>query len=189
MKDYNLEFSMYYINTDNFKQKTAEILISVISNSRLFEQMQFSSYAHIEFEKDDKVHRFAKVIEFDKFNRSKTNCLIFDLKRTSFNNGEYDKCFVYRSNNYKESTYGFCFLNTETGKNNHIFNIDETPDELCHKITQTLHTLYNKPIYDYYAKQYDAVKGRNGLSAKDVPVVTDYNKLMEDMEKRYKLAI
>lgn len=179
MKEYKLEFGKYYIDTNNFKQRNAEILVSMIGMSRLQEFMQFAGYAHIEFDESDVKHRYPIVTELEKFSRSKTNCIIYDLSDNSFNHKKFDKCFIYRSNNHKEPMFGFVMLNTETGRINHVYDIDELPDCLCQRFSQVFYTLYNDDMYNHYATKYDAVKERNGLTKIDVPSGKDFEEINE----------
>lgn len=183
MKEYNLEFSVYYINTDNFKQKNAEILISTFANSRIHEHLSFAGYANIEFSDDDRKHRYPHITELEKFARSKTNCLVFNMHKSGHND-KFDKCFIYRSNNHREPTYGYVFYNTETGEMNHVWGVTEAYDALCIRITQTLNLMINTPLYDFYSKKFDAAKERNGLTKKDIPNLGDYNKMLEELEQR-----
>lgn len=182
MKEYNLEFNMFYLNADNFKEKNARILVATIANARLNDFMKFSCFAHIDFDESDKKHQFPHVTEFEKYNRTKTNCIVYDLTDNANNQRYYDKCFIYRTNSPHFSTYGFVFYNSETGKCNHIYNIEEEYDVICVKLMQSFLTMFNKPLFDFYAKKYDCTKGRNGLTVQDTPGIVEYEKMKQYMD-------
>ena len=87
---YNFEFWRWNFNCDNFKQRPAQILINTIIGGRLVNDMEFESYGHIEFAPEDKSNRYPTVSYLDDFTRSKTNCLIFNLKETDKNKNYYN---------------------------------------------------------------------------------------------------
>lgn len=181
--DYKLEFILCYLNADNFKEKSARNLMNVIGGSRMMNFMTFDSFGHIDFAEDDSTHSHPLVSKLDKFSRSKTNCLIYDLKENIYNRAEYDKCFIYRSNGYREPSFGFVFLNTETNKCKHIFNIDELPDALCIKFMQVFNRMLESPIYDIYIKKWDALKGRKGLTREQIPSETEYQEVVKKFKE------
>lgn len=181
--DYKLEFILCYLSTDNFKEKSARNLMNVIGGSRMMNFMTFDSFGHIDFAEDDNTHSHPLVSKLDKFSRSKTNCLIYDLKENIYNRAEYDKCFIYRSNGYREPSLGFVFLNTETNKCKHIFNIDEIPDALCIKFSEVFNAMLKSPIYNFYVKKYDSIKERNGLTKDDVPSVYEYKRVVKKFKE------
>lgn len=185
MNEYNLEFNYNYIDTDNFKQKSANILVSTIAGSRLNDYMKFSAWAHIDFNDEDKLHKYPHITELDKFSRSKTNCIIYDLVSNPYNNDNiYDKCFIYRSNNSKDSTYGFIMYNTITGKSSHIFYIIEIYDALCVRLIQFFNTLSKKHLFDYYNHRFYCCNNQYGLTLNDCPSLIDYNNIIDNYNKK-----
>lgn len=178
MCDYKLKFIMCYLTTDNFREKSARLLMETFTQSRMNNFMKFDSFARIDFAEDDRKHERPMVTKFDKFNRSRTNCLIYDLVENIYNRNEYDKCFIYRSNGYRDSSYGCVFLNTKTGRTKHVFGIEELPDAICVKLMQIFNSMLNGPIIDFYSRKWDAIKNRNGLSQIDTPPETEYRKMI-----------
>ena len=155
---YNFEFWRWNFNCDNFKQRPAQILLNTIIGSRLINDMSFESYGHIEFAAEDTSHRYPEISYLDAYTRSKTNCLIFDLKETDKNRNYYDKCFIYHSTSTQDGNYGYVFYNTETKEMVHKYFIVHEDDELCRKLTESFYTLMNKPIIDKYVEKIKNTK-------------------------------
>lgn len=184
MKTYNLEFNMPYIDVDNFKQKPMSILISMITNSRLGEHMVFEGTGNITFESKDVKHYKPIVTVLDKYNRLKSNCLVFHLPITTCNRRYFDKLVIYYTAGSKIPSYGYVLHNSKTGKSAHIYCLDYDNINLLKCLNQTFNTLYNREIYDYYTKKNDAIKGRHGLTPADCPTVIEYNDIIHRMELR-----
>ena len=93
--NYELDLAINYQVFDNFKQKAALILQGLFANGRMIDYAKFSTYATIIplNERNNKI----TVEEQDRFNRAKTNCLIFNLTYNKWNPGKYDKLFIYYS--------------------------------------------------------------------------------------------
>lgn len=134
----NVEFTHCYFNCNNFKQKDVEMLLYVISQSRLIHDMKFGGYAVISFdEENDKPHRYPEIKFADdngndlQFNRKGTNCLMFDLYKTD-KNPTYDKLFLYHTTakNGQGVWYGWIIYNTKTKKYSHRFFIEHDTQEL-----------------------------------------------------------
>lgn len=158
---YNFEFWRWSFPCDNFKKKQAQLIINTIGGSRLCMDMSFESYGHIEFEPEDKHNRYPEISYLEDFNRLKTNCLIYNLKNTSKNQGVYDKCFIYHSAGSNEGNYGYVFYNTETGKMLHKYFVEHEYDALCVTLNKTFNTLFKEPVYKFYSNKYDSIKGKN----------------------------
>lgn len=153
-KNYRFEFWRWNFDCDNFKKKNAAIIINMIKGSRLNFDMVFESYGHIEFDEEDTSHRYPNIIHLDDFNRTKTNCLIYNLNDTYKNPSKYNKCFIYHTAGPQEGNYGYVFYNTETGEMMHKYFISHEFDYLCVKLNESFNTLFREPIYDFYAKKY-----------------------------------
>lgn len=149
---YNFEFWRWNFNCDNFKQRPAQILINTIIGGRLVNDMEFESYGHIEFAPEDKSNRYPTVSYLDDFTRSKTNCLIFNLKETDKNKNYYNKCFIYHSTSAQDGNYGYVFYNSETNEMIHKYFIVHEDDELCKKFTESFYMLTKRPIMEKYHK-------------------------------------
>jgi len=120
MEEYKLKFSLPYITCDNFKEKELINFIGIINGSIIGQYFNGSNYAHIDFDKTDKQKINPIVSVFDSFYRSKTNCIILNLK----DNVYYNKIFIYQTLFKNSGFYGIVAYNTETNKNLHIYNID-----------------------------------------------------------------
>ena len=187
--EYKFEFQRWFFDTDNFKQKQVDNILGIINGGRLLEFMKFVGYGNITYAPEDHGHRYPTITELDKFNRLKSNCMIFDLTYNTYNNGKFDKCFIYQSNGRQIGNYGFVFYNTETGKLWHKYFIDYSFDGLCQALTKSFHAMLRDEVWlNYYGKKYDAVKKRNGLTLKDCPTIKDYERCLENLNKRYEIG-
>lgn len=167
-KIYNFEFWRWNFDCDNFKKKQATLIINMIKGSRLQSDMVFDSYGHIAFDNEDVCHKRPNISYLDDFNKSKTNCLIYNLNETVKNQGKYDKCFIYHSAGPTDGNYGYVFYNTETGEMMHKYFIDHEFDALCVKLNESFNSLFKAPIYDFFARKYDIIKGR--IQGKDLSI-------------------
>lgn len=146
-KTYNLEFCWHGINTDNFKQKNVSHILQYINAGLMHNYYVFSSYGRIDFDEEDKKHLYPIVTEQEKFNRTKTNCLIFDMPVCDSNDGTYDKMFLYYSNGKAVSNYGMVFYNSETNDMIHKAFIDDTFEDLIKMMSKTINRIREK-MYD-----------------------------------------
>ena len=181
---YNIEFSMPYIETDTIKQKHYYILLQLINNSRLSEFMKFEGPGLIVFDEDDKKHWHPHVSLMDKYNRLKTNCLVFSLSENPNNMGYYDKLFLYYSTGSKISYYGYVMYDSKTNKSNHIYFIEDNYNDLTRCLNQSFIRMFDNTLYDYYAKKYDSVKSRRGLTIEDCPSIKEYEDMIEERKGR-----
>lgn len=192
---YNVEFSICYTNANVLKKKKCDILTSSIGTSRLAYFMTFENYGMINFSDEDTKHVNPEIIVQDKFNRLKTNCLIYNLKETPHNPNIYNKLVIYYEVCGKNGYYNYLLFNTETGKNVHITWIEDLVDMLLHRLNMTFNTMLKRKLFEYYSQQYDASKvnstkfylGKEKLQGKNIPypTVTDYEKLMEYYDKLF----
>lgn len=177
---YEITLNFYYQTFDSFKQKGALILQSLFAGGRMIDYAKFHGYGLITTNghKADKI----TIEDTDKFNRLKTNCLIYNLTYNKYNPGKFDKLFIYRTNMSKDNAfYGYILYNTETGKTTNVYNIENMDDKLYQYIYRAIINLSNDKLWDHYSKKYDCLKNRNGLTLKDIPVHKDW----EEMTKYY----
>ena len=107
--EYTLKFEMPYLNCDNFKEKDLYNLMGVITGTRIGEYIEKYTYSNIRFVDSDKQKKYPIVSELENFTRSKTNCIIFDIKENNTNN-KYKKLFVYQTLNRENPYYGIVGL-------------------------------------------------------------------------------
>ena len=184
MEVFNIKFNMPYIETDVIKQKHYGILLSTIGNSRLINYMHYDGPGLITFNEDDIQHNNPIVTLMDKYNRLKTNCLVYSLTENTSNMGYYDKLFIYYSVGTKFSYYGYVLFNTKTNKNEHIYFIDDNYNDLTRCLNQSFNHMYDKTLFEYYGKKYDAVKCRHGLTLQNCPTIIDYKSMMKERKNR-----
>lgn len=178
---YEITLSFYYQTFDSFKQKGAIIFQNLMARGRIVDYAKFYGYGLI----TPNSHKADKIVieETDKFNRLKTNCLIYDLTYNKYNPGKFDKLFIYKSNMSKDNAfYGYILYNTETGKSVNKFNVEFVDDKLYQYIYRSIIDLPNDKLWEHYSKKYDCLKGRNGLSLKDIPVYRDWKEMHQFYE-------
>lgn len=175
---YEIKLDFYYQTFDTFKQKTLLILQGLFAGGRMIDYARFNGYGLIipNGHKADII----TIEETDKFNRGKTNCIIYDLTYNKWNPSKYDKLFIYRTDMSKDNAfYGYILYNTETKKMTNVYNIEYSDDKLYQYIYRSIINLANDKIYEYYSKKYDVIKQRYGLTLKDCPTRLDHIKMCQ----------
>ena len=184
--NYEITLDFYYQTFDSFKQKSCLILQGLFANGRMIDYAKFHGYGIIttNCKKADKI----AIEELNKFVRSKTNCIIYDLTYNKYNPGIYDKLFIYKSDMSRDNAfYGYILYNTETHKMVNKYILDYMDDKLYQYIYMSIISLPDIVKFNHYGKRYDAVKNRNGLTVKDCPTRSDYEKMHQYYEDLIKL--
>ena len=184
--NYEITLDFYYQTFDSFKQKSCLILQGLFANGRMIDYAKFHGYGIIttNCKKADKID----IEELNKFVRSKTNCIIYDLTYNEYNPGIYDKLFIYKSDMSRDNAfYGYILYNTETHKMVNKYILDYMDDKLYQYIYMSIISLPDIVKFNHYGKRYDAVKNRNGLTVKDCPTRSDYEKMHQYYEDLIKL--
>ena len=131
---YELKFEMPYIDCGILKEKEILNILNIISGSRLGQNVSFSGYYNVCFNEEDKQHWKPIFTFLDGFSRSKTNSFCLNI----LNNSRFDKVFVFY-NGVKDSLYyGLVFLNSETNKSLHLYNLDYDYTNLIVNISRTI---------------------------------------------------
>lgn len=183
---YEITLNFYYQTFDSFKQKGALIIQNLFGNGRMIDYAKFHGYGLI----TTNGHKadIITVEDSDKFNRLKTNCLIYDLTYNKYNPGKFDKLFIYRTNMSKDNAfYGYILYNTETGKMTNVYNIEYMDDKLYQYIYRSIINLSNDKLWEHYSKKYDSLKKRNGLTLADCPTREDWKQMHQYYEDFIKL--
>ena len=184
--NYEITLDFYYQTFDSFKQKSCLILQGLFANGRMIDYAKFHGYGIItsNSKKADKI----AIEELNKFVRSKTNCIIYDLTYNKYNPGIYDKLFIYKSDMSRDNAfYGYILYNTETHKMVNKYILDYMDDKLYQYIYMSIISLPNIAKFNHYGKRYDAVKNRNGLTVKDCPTRSNYEEMHQYYEDLIKL--
>lgn len=184
--NYEITLDFYYQTFDSFKQKACLILQGLFGGGRMIDYAVFHGYGIITTNghKADKI----TIEEIEKFSRSKTNCIIYDLTYNKYNPGKYDKLFIYKTDMSRDNAfYGYILYNTETGKMVNKYNLDYMDDKLYQYIYMSIVNLPKDKLFEHYGKKYDAVKKRNGLTLKDCPTKLDYENMCKYYEDFIKL--
>lgn len=184
--NYEITLDFYYQTFDSFKQKSCLILQGLFANGRMIDYAKFHGYGIIttNCKKADKI----AIEDLNKFVRSKTNCIIYDLTYNKYNPGIYDKLFIYKSDMSRDNAfYGYILYNTETHKMVNKYILDYMDDKLYQYIYMSIISLPNIAKFNHYGKRYDAVKNRNGLTVKDCPTRNDYEEMHQYYEDLIKL--
>ena len=184
--NYEITLDFYYQTFDSFKQKSCLILQGLFANGRMIDYAKFHGYGIItsNSKKADKI----AIEELNKFVRSKTNCIIYDLTYNKYNPGIYDKLFIYKSDMSRDNAfYGYILYNTETHKMVNKYILDYMDDKLYQYIYMAIVSLPDIAKINHYGKRSDAVKNRNGLTVKDCPTRNDYEEMHQYYEDLIKL--
>lgn len=140
MEKYNIKFDFWNINVDPIKEKEANKIIWILSQSRHVKDISFINYGEISFDVDDDKHWNPIVEEQNSFNRRKSSCMIFDIHLTKGTN-YYDKLFLYHSNNKRTGNWGYVLYNSETNKSKHVYFIYDDLDDLITHINKALNSM------------------------------------------------
>jgi len=181
--NYELDLAINYQIFTNFKQKSAAILINLFNGGRIIDYARFSGYGLITSlnERNNKII----IEEQDRFNRTKTNCLIFDLTYNKYNPGRFDKLFIYYSITSRDNGwYGYVLYNTETGETRNKYCLPYADDKLYQYIYVHLIELPNDKKWEYFSLRYDALKNKD---AKNIKTISDYREMKQYYEDFKKL--
>lgn len=177
--DYTFKKMYAYIETSVLKQKDANAIQTIISNGRLKHFMEFEGYGVCEYDEADKQQIEAHVTMMDKFNRLRTNVMVFNLYRNDWNPCIYDKLFIFKTNHAKEPTLNAVFHNTRTGVSMHYTEIEYAYDILAQDISKTFNTMHKHELFKFYRTKADNAKRGKFMSETDFvklqPIIDRYD--------------
>ena len=153
--DYTFKKMYPYVETSVLKQKEAICINNIIAAGRLRHFIKFVGYGVCEYDEDDKQLINTHVVMADKFNRLRTNVMVFDVFNNDWTNGVYDKLFIFKTAWPKEHTLNIVFHNTKTGNSMHHPEIEFAYDILVHDIMKVFNTLHKHEILDFYKKKLE----------------------------------
>lgn len=156
-KEYDYTFNkMYpYMDTSVMKQKDVNNLMILISSGRLKNLIEFEGFGVCEYDEDDKqlIHPYVK--KFDKFNRLRTNILIYDIFNNDWSGGKYDKLFIFKTNWPKEPTYNIVFHNTQTNVSMHHPEIENANDIVAQDIMKVFNIIHQREIFEFQSNKIE----------------------------------
>ena len=164
--DYTFKKMYPYVETSVLKQKEVICINNIIAAGRLRHFIKFIGYGVCEYDDDDKQLINTHVVMADKFNRLRTNVMVFDVFNNDWTNGVYDKLFIFKTAWPKEQTLNIVFHNTKTGNSMHHPEIEFAYDILVHDIMKVFNTLHKHEILDFYKKKLE--DSRNDKWVNDV---------------------
>ena len=153
--DYTFKKMYPYVETSVLKQKEVICINNIIAAGRLRHFIKFVGYGVCEYDEDDKQLINTHVVMADKFNRLRTNVMVFDVFNNDWTNGVYDKLFIFKTAWPKEHTLNIVFHNTKTGISMHNQEIEFEYDILVHDIMKVFNTLHKQEILDFYKKKLE----------------------------------
>ena len=153
--DYTFKKMYPYVETSVLKQKEAICINNIIAAGRLRHFIKFVGYGVCEYDEDDKQLINTHVVMADKFNRLRTNVMVFDVFNNDWTNGVYDKLFIFKTAWPKEHTLNIVFHNTKTGNSMHHPEIEFAYDILVHDIMKVFNTLHKQEILDFHKKKLE----------------------------------
>lgn len=164
--DYTFKKMYPYVETSVLKQKEVICINNIIATGRLRHFIKFVGYGVCEYDEDDKQLINTHVVMADKFNRLRTNVMVFDVFNNDWTNGVYDKLFIFKTAWPKEQTLNIVFHNTKTGNSMHHPEIEFAYDTLVHDIMKVFNTLHKQEILDFHKKKLE--DSRNDKWVNDV---------------------
>ena len=164
--DYTFKKMYPYVETSVLKQKEVICINNIITTGRLRHFIKFVGYGVCEYDEDDKQLINTHVVMADKFNRLRTNVMVFDVFNNDWTNGVYDKLFIFKTAWPKEQTLNIVFHNTKTGNSMHHPEIEFAYDILVHDIMKVFNTLHKQEILDFHKKKLE--DSRNDKWVNDV---------------------
>ena len=164
--DYTFKKMYPYVETSVLKQKEVICINNIIATGRLRHFIKFVGYGVCEYDEDDKQLINTHVVMADKFNRLRTNVMVFDVFNNDWTNGVYDKLFIFKTSWPKEQTLNIVFHNTKTGNSMHHPEIEFAYDVLVHDIMKVFNTLHKQEILDFHKKKLE--DSRNDKWVNDV---------------------
>ena len=164
--DYTFKKMYPYVETSVLKQKEVICINNIIATGRLRHFIKFVGYGVCEYDEDDKQLINTHVVMADKFNRLRTNVMVFDVFNNDWTNGVYDKLFIFKTAWPKEQTLNIVFHNTKTGNSMHHPEIEFAYDILVHDIMKVFNTLHKREILDFHKKKLE--DSRNDKWVNDV---------------------
>ena len=153
--DYTFKKMYPYVETSVLKQKEVICINNIIATGRLRHFIKFVGYGVCEYDEDDKQLINTHVVMADKFNRLRTNVMVFDVFNNDWTNGVYDKLFVFKTAWPKEQTLNIVFHNTKTGNSMHHPEIEFAYDILVHDIMKVFNTLHKQEILNFHKKKLE----------------------------------
>ena len=153
--DYTFKKMYPYVETSVLKQKEVICIKNIITTGRLRHFIKFVGYGVCEYDEDDKQLINTHVVMADKFNRLRTNVMVFDVFNNDWTNGVYDKLFIFKTAWPKEHTLNIVFHNTKTGISMHHPYIEFAYDILVHDIMKVFNTLHKQEILDFHKKKLE----------------------------------
>ncbi len=153
--DYTFKKMYPYVETSVLKQKEVICINNIIATGRLRHFIKFVGYGVCEYDEDDKQLINTHVVMADKFNRLRTNVMVFDVFNNDWTNGVYDKLFIFKTAWPKEQTLNIVFHNTKTGNSMHHPEIEFAYDILVHDIMKVFNTLHKQEILDFHKKKLE----------------------------------
>ena len=156
--DYTFKKMYPYVETSVLKQKEVICINNIIATGRLRHFIKFVGYGVCEYDEDDKQLINTHVVMADKFNRLRTNVMVFDVFNNDWTNGVYDKLFIFKTAWPKEQTLNIVFHNTKTGNSMHHPEIEFAYDILVHDIMKVFNTLHKQEILYFHKKKLEDSK-------------------------------
>lgn len=176
----NFDYSFYKnysrIETSVFKLKDTQKILDVINTGRLKNFMEFESFGIITYDENDEKLEYPHVTKMDKFNRLRTNVMVFNVYQNDWNH-VYDKLYIIKQNNDKNPTFAYIFQNTETGACSMMPCIDYEFDRLAQNLTKSFNIIKKRDIFDYYSRKRDAA---HDARIGDIPIDTEGQKIIRE---------
>ena len=183
---YDLALEYFYFDLGKLKESQIYQIKACLGGSRIGSQMHFCSFGRAYFEPEDVKHSHLIVEPVENYDKSKVNCVIYNLDYNCQNMGYFDKLFIYL-NQLKDTYYGYVLYNSETKHSCQKAMIDPQEDYLINNLTRDFLTMFKQDILEFYLKKYKAIKEFAHNKDAYVPSIEDYNEMMEKHREKEKI--
>ncbi len=182
--DYSFKKMYPYVETSVLKLKEVNSINNIISAGRLKHLIKFNGYGVCEYDATDCQMMNTNVVMTDKFNRLRTNVIVFDVFNNEWSKGKYDKLFIFKTIWPKETTFNIVFHNTVTGESMHHPEIEFLYDILAQDIMKVFNTLHRSEIMNFLMKKLYVPKSDVDINdtreIKLQPILDRYNNAQWD---------
>lgn len=184
---YDLLLNYFYFDISKIKEAQIHRVKNIIVGSRIGENILFNSYGKAYFDSEDHKHTHMYVEPIKEYDKSKVNCLIYDVKTNCQNEGYFDKLFIYL-NQIKEQYFGYVFYNSETNHSCQKILIDPQEDYLVTNLVKDFLTMFKIDVFKHFSEKYDAIKKYKHDNPCKIPGIEDYENMMARHKEKQKIG-
>lgn len=169
-KTYQFKKMYTHVEESVLKQKDVNSILAMINGGRLKHLIKFEGFGLCEHDETDTKLEYGNITMMDKFNRLRTNIMVFEVFNNDWSHGMFDKMYIFKTIWPRETVFNIVFHNTSTGKVSHTPEVEYAYDILVQDIVKAFNIMHKKKIIDFYSLKHKACKE---------------NKFYEGIQERY----